>query len=52
VIEVGTITKPVAGTAKVYLEGAEQLSGSSVDTTTGLVTFSIRPLRASRLTIP
>ena len=38
-IEVRTITKPVAGTVKVYLDGVEQLSGWSVDTTTGLVTF-------------
>jgi uncharacterized protein (TIGR02217 family) len=37
VIEVRTITKPVAGTVKVYLDGIEQTSGWSVDTTTGLV---------------
>ncbi len=43
VIEVRTITKPVAGTVKVYLDGVEQLSGWSVDTTTGLVTFSTAP---------
>jgi uncharacterized protein (TIGR02217 family) len=43
VIEVRTITKPVAGTVKVYLDGALQLSGWSVDTTTGLVTFGIPP---------
>jgi uncharacterized protein (TIGR02217 family) len=43
VIEVRTITKPVAGTVKAYLDGAEQLSGWSVDTTTGLVTFSTAP---------
>jgi uncharacterized protein (TIGR02217 family) len=41
VIEVRTITKPVAGTVKVYLDGVEQLSGWSVDTTTGLVTFGM-----------
>jgi uncharacterized protein (TIGR02217 family) len=39
VIGVRTITKPVAGTVKIYLDGVEQLSGSSVDTTRGLVTF-------------
>jgi uncharacterized protein (TIGR02217 family) len=39
VIEVRTITKPVAGTVKVYLDGTLQPSGWSVDTTTGLVTF-------------
>jgi uncharacterized protein (TIGR02217 family) len=43
VIEVRTITKPVAGTVKVYLDDVEQLSGWSVDTTTGLVTFSVPP---------
>jgi uncharacterized protein (TIGR02217 family) len=43
VIEVRTITKPVAGTVKVYLDGIEQASGWSVDTTTGLVTFSTAP---------
>ena len=48
VIEVRTITKPVAGTVKVYLDGVEQLSGWSVDTTTGLVTFSMAPTLASR----
>jgi uncharacterized protein (TIGR02217 family) len=43
VIEVRTITKPVAGTVKVYLDGIEQLSGWSADTTTGLVTFGMAP---------
>jgi uncharacterized protein (TIGR02217 family) len=43
VIELRTITKPVVGTVKVYLDGAEQLSGWSVDTTTGLVTFGTAP---------
>jgi uncharacterized protein (TIGR02217 family) len=43
VIEVRTITKPVAGRVKVYLDGVEQLSGWSVGTTTGLVTFSVPP---------
>jgi uncharacterized protein (TIGR02217 family) len=42
-IEVRTITKPVAGTVKVYLDGALQLSGWSVDTTTGLVTVNTAP---------
>ena len=48
VIEVRTITKPVAGTVKVYLDGVEQLSGWSVDTTTGLVTFSTAPAAGRR----
>ena len=43
VIEVRTITKPVAGTVKVYLDGTLELSGWSVDTTTGLVTFGTAP---------
>jgi uncharacterized protein (TIGR02217 family) len=43
VIEVRTTTKPVAGTVKVYLDSVEQLSGWSVDTTTGLVTFGTPP---------
>jgi uncharacterized protein (TIGR02217 family) len=43
VIELRTITKPVAGTVKIYLDGIEQLSGWSVDTATGLVPFSIAP---------
>jgi uncharacterized protein (TIGR02217 family) len=50
VIEVRTITKPVAGTVKVYLDGVEQLSGWSVDTTTGLVTFSIAPALSVEVT--
>lgn len=37
------ITKPVAGTVKVYLDGVEQASGWSVDTTTGVVTFDTAP---------
>jgi len=38
-----TITKPVAGTVRIALGGTEQLSGWSVDTTTGLVTFGSAP---------
>ena len=43
VIELRTITKPVAGTGKVYLNGALQLSGWFVDTRTELVTFGMQP---------
>jgi uncharacterized protein (TIGR02217 family) len=43
VIEVRRVTKPVAGTVHVYLDGVEQLSGRSVDTTTGFVTFGTAP---------
>jgi uncharacterized protein (TIGR02217 family) len=38
-----TITKPVAGTVRTALDGAEQLGGWSVDTTTGVVTFDSAP---------
>ena len=37
------ISKPVAGTVAVYLNGAAQGSGWSVDTATGLVTFAAAP---------
>ena len=38
-----TITKPVAGTVKVYRDGVEATSGWSVDPTAGLVTFTTAP---------
>jgi len=41
--DVRTITKPVAGTVKVYLAGVQQMSGWSVNTTTGVITFSTAP---------
>src|SRR5690606_5530558 len=37
------IAKPVAGTVRIALSGVEQLSGWSVDTATGVVTFSAAP---------
>jgi uncharacterized protein (TIGR02217 family) len=37
------ITKPIAGTVRVALGGTEQLSGWSVDTSTGVVTFGAPP---------
>ena len=37
------IAKPVAGSVRIALGGVEQLSGWSVDTTTGVVTFSAAP---------
>jgi len=43
VFETRLIAKPVAGTVKLYRDGVEATSGWSVDTTTGLVTFSIAP---------
>ncbi|MGE0252402.1 MAG: DUF2460 domain-containing protein [Dongiaceae bacterium] len=41
--DVRTITKPVAGTVKVYLAGVQQMSGWSVNTTTGVITFTTAP---------
>jgi uncharacterized protein (TIGR02217 family) len=41
--DVRTITKPVAGTVKVYLAGVLQTSGWSVNTTTGIITFTTAP---------
>jgi uncharacterized protein (TIGR02217 family) len=41
--DVRTITKPVAGTVKVYLAGVLQASGWSVNTTTGVITFTTAP---------
>jgi uncharacterized protein (TIGR02217 family) len=40
---VRTIAKPVAGTVRVALGMAEQLSGWTVDTTTGVITFTTAP---------
>lgn len=37
------IRKPVAGTVRVALDGVEQMSGWSVDTTTGIITFTSAP---------
>lgn len=37
------ITKPVTGTTRVAFDGVEQLSGWTVNTTTGIVTFTSAP---------
>ena len=37
------IEKPVPGTTRIALAGAEQFAGWSVDTTTGVVTFNTAP---------
>ncbi len=44
------ITKPVAGTTKISLNGTPQTSGWSVDTATGLVTFTAAPANAAVIT--
>jgi uncharacterized protein (TIGR02217 family) len=38
-----TIAKPVAGTVRIAVAGVEQLTGFTVDTTTGRVTFTSAP---------
>ncbi len=43
VTELRTIVKPVAGTVQIYKSGVLQTSGLSVDTTTGVVTFTAAP---------
>ena len=50
VIEVHTITKPVAGTVRLYKDGVEHLSGWSVDVTTGVVTFTTAPAAGVAIT--
>ncbi len=45
-----TITKPVADTVRVALDGAEQPSGWSVDTTAGVVTFDGAPAEGVAIT--
>ncbi|UOM36779.1 DUF2460 domain-containing protein [Acuticoccus sp. I52.16.1] len=40
---VRTITKPVAGTVRIAVDGDEQMSGWSVDAMTGIVTFETAP---------
>jgi uncharacterized protein (TIGR02217 family) len=37
------IRKPVSGSVRVGINGVQQLSGWSVDTTTGILTFSVAP---------
>ncbi len=41
--EIRTIKKPVSGTVKIYLNGTLQTSGVTIDTTTGIVTFTAAP---------
>ncbi len=45
-----TITKPVAGTVTVAIGGTVQSSGWSVDTTTGLITFTTAPANGAAIT--
>lgn len=50
VTETRIITKPVAGTIQVYKNGVLQVSGVTIDTTTGVVTFSTAPAAAVAIT--
>lgn len=43
VTETRTITKPVVGSVKVYLNGVQQLSGWTLNSTTGVVMFGVAP---------
>jgi len=45
-----SITKPVAGTVTLALDGVMQNTGWSVDTTTGLVTFTTAPASGATIT--
>ena len=44
------IVKPVSGSVRVALDATEQLSGWSVDTTTGIVTFDTAPTASVEIT--
>jgi uncharacterized protein (TIGR02217 family) len=43
ITKIRTITKPVTGTVRIYLNGVEQFSGFTVGVTTGIVTFTVAP---------
>jgi uncharacterized protein (TIGR02217 family) len=45
-----TITRPVAGSVRIALDGVEQLSGWSADTTTGVLTFGTAPAAGVAIT--
>lgn len=44
------VKKPVLGTVRVGVNGVEQTSGWTLDTTTGIVTFSVAPTNAHPVT--
>ncbi len=49
-IETRTITKPVSGTVFIYANGVKQTTGVSINTTTGIVTFSTAPAQGVVIT--
>lgn len=50
VTELRTITKPVSGTVQIYKNAVLQSSGVSVNTTTGVVTFTAAPAIGQAIT--
>ena len=44
------ITKPVDGTVRVAVDGSELITGWSVDTATGIVTFDVAPAADAAIT--
>ena len=50
VTEIRSVSKPVAGTVRIYKDEMEQLSGWSVNGTTGLVTFTTAPAAEVEIT--
>ncbi|KKB09042.1 DUF2460 domain-containing protein [Devosia chinhatensis] len=44
------ITKPVAGSVRIALGGVEQVTGWSVDATTGIVSFAVPPAAGASVT--
>lgn len=49
-IETRLIAKPVSGTVKIYRDGVEAVSGWTVNTATGLVTFTTAPASGVQVT--
>lgn len=47
--ETRTIMKPVSGTVKIYVNAVLQTSGVTVNTTTGVITFSAAPAAATTI---
>lgn len=45
-----TINKPVSGTVTIYVDAVEQVSGVTIDTTNGEITFASAPLNAEVIT--
>ena len=50
VVETRVIAKPVADTVKVYRDGVEASAGVTIDTTSGVVTFTTAPAAGVQVT--